>query len=216
MIFSGRYVTKWKEDRTTWGNYSLFYEEVVYVVEKRQMGKITADPISIFIWKMTSMVMEKFISISSSYIMNELSTTARLVLINDDRQESKLRRLIMEIRHSIYERMLHYEDKPVRMCITYTKTHSGAHTRTCVLKHARTCSQTHIARTRARTHARTHARTPPPHTHTFTQASTHSHTSSFRLMHCLTEYVYTHVRVQSWNMPLTHKSQPFHPNSNSD
>ncbi|KAK2177637.1 hypothetical protein NP493_588g01070 [Ridgeia piscesae] len=37
VIFSGRYVTKWREDQTTWGNYSLFYEEVVYVVEKRQM-----------------------------------------------------------------------------------------------------------------------------------------------------------------------------------
>jgi len=50
VIFSGRYVTKWREDQTTWGNYSLFYEEVVYVVEKRQMGKITAN-IAIFIWK---------------------------------------------------------------------------------------------------------------------------------------------------------------------
>ena len=39
VIFGGRYVTNWKEDGITWGNCSLFYEEVVHVVAQRKIGE---------------------------------------------------------------------------------------------------------------------------------------------------------------------------------
>ena len=41
VIFGGRYVMKWKEDGITWGNCSLFYEEIVQVVEQRKIGDKT-------------------------------------------------------------------------------------------------------------------------------------------------------------------------------